>query len=108
MSYYFPNLTKENSLNYVKIQARTTANIVALNAAAGLANGDYRTVKEAFKLSKNDYNLNFLAVYNTMNKEVASFNPNKLSLDPNKIFKDDDNEWLWPIAPYLCRSPPPA
>jgi len=78
MSYYFPNLTKENSLNYVKIQARTTANIVALNAAAGLANGDYRAVKEAFKLLKNDYNLNFLAVYNTMNKEFASFNPNKL------------------------------
>ena len=90
MSYYFPNLTRENSLNYVKIQSRTTANIVALNAAAGLANGDYRAVKEAFKLSKNDYSLNFLAVYNTMNKEVASFNPNKLSLDPNKIFKDDD------------------
>ena len=90
MSYYFPNLTKENSLNYVKIQARTTANLVALNAGPGMATGDYNAVKKSFKLSKNDYNLNFLAAYNNRNTEIASFNPNTMKLDPSKIFEDND------------------
>ena len=90
MSYYFPNLTRENSLNYVKIQARATANLVALNAGAGLATQDFKAVKEAFKLSKNDYNLNFLAAYNLQNVEVASYNPNGMKVNPTKIFADED------------------
>ena len=90
MSYYFPNLTRENSLNYIKIQARATADLVALNAGVGLATQDYKAVKEAFKLSKDDYNLNFLAAYNTHNVEVASFNPNLINPDLARIFADDD------------------
>ena len=90
MSYYFPNLTKENSLNYVKIQARTTTQVIAMNAAPGMATGDKRAIKKAFKLSKNDYNLSFIAVYNLQNKEVASSNPNGLQLDITQVFKDDD------------------
>jgi methyl-accepting chemotaxis protein len=90
ISYYFPNLTKENSLTYMKIQARATTNMVALGAGVGLGTGDYKAVKEAVKLAKKDYHLSFLAIYDTENKEIASFNPNNMKLDPNKLFTDTD------------------
>jgi len=90
ISYYFPNLTKENSLNYMKIQARATTNMVALGAGVGLGTGDYKAVKEAVKLAKKDYHLSFLAIYDNANKEIASFNPYKMKVDPNKIFTGND------------------
>ena len=90
MSYYFPKLTRENSLNYMKLQARTTANLVALNAGPGMATGDHRAVESAFKLSKNDYNLNFLTAYDNQNKKVASFNPNSMTINLKKIFENED------------------
>jgi methyl-accepting chemotaxis protein len=89
-SYYFPNLAKQNSLNYMGIQTRATTNMVALNAGAGLAAGDSKAIKEAFKLAKSDYHLSFLIVYDTQNREVASFNPNKIKLDFTRLFAEND------------------
>lgn len=89
-SYYFPNLTKQNSLNYMGIQTRATANMVALNAGAGLAASDFKAVREAFKIAKNDYHLSFLMVYNNQNMEVASFNPNKIKKDFTRLFSESD------------------
>jgi methyl-accepting chemotaxis protein len=89
-SYYFPNLTKQNSLNYMSIQARTTSNMVALNAGPGLAVGNFKAVEKAFNLAKSDYHLSFLTAYDTQNKEIASFNPNKIYLDFTQLFVEND------------------
>ncbi len=90
ISYYFPNLTKENSLNYMRVQARATANMVALGSGVGLATGNHKAIKEAFKLAENDYHLNFLTVYDTRNTVISTFNPNKMNLDPTQLFADSD------------------
>jgi methyl-accepting chemotaxis protein len=89
-SYYFPNLTKENSLVYMKVQAQATTNMVAQSAGVGLATGNRKAIKEAFKLAQNDYHLNFLAVYDNQNKEVASYNPDAIRLDSTRLFEDSD------------------
>ena len=90
ISYYFPNLTKENSLDYMRVQARATMNMVALNAGAGLATGNHKAIKDAFKLAEDDYHLNFLAVYNTRNREISAFNPNEMKLDLKQLFAESD------------------
>ena len=90
ISFYFPNLIKEDALNNMRIQVRATTNMLALGTGIGLGAGDFKAIEEAFNLAKSDDRLSFIAIYDTENEEMAAFNPNEIKLDITRLFADSD------------------
>lgn len=78
---YFPPLIQETLLEKEKGNAEVIMDVVSVGAGVGLSSNDYYVLSRAISTAKEFPNLNYVVFLDTLNNPIATYNPNKASID---------------------------
>lgn len=83
--FYYPAEHKKNSLILLKNKIQSMSDLVALVAGVGMSSNDFQAVHEAINWAKKDKDLAYIKVLDTSNRELASHNPDKFTINLEKL-----------------------
>jgi len=105
LSTYFPNEQRKQALEALKIQAQSTAEMVALGVGIALGTDDFAAVSEALNWAKLDSSLSYIVLIDRTQEAFATYNPNNLTINISEhlrrgsTFDKDEEEHFDAIAP---------